>query len=73
MELFRLFELDVSPPPAVDDEQLLTVMMRDKKMTAESLNMILLRSIGQPFLYSKVSRELLQAAFAKWRSGMAAG
>ncbi len=67
VELFRLFPLDVSLPDTVDGEALLQVIVRDKKMTADSLNMILLRNIGQPFLYSKVDLELLRAALDKWR------
>ena len=70
-QLLKLFDLDVSLPAEVDEEQLLTTIVRDKKMTTDSLNMILLRNIGQPFLFSKVSIEQLRNALKKWRTDFA--
>jgi 3-dehydroquinate synthase len=60
--LVELFQLPTTMPPGVDLETLVTVMARDKKVSADRLNMVLLRSIGQPFLQENVSRELLLGA-----------
>jgi 3-dehydroquinate synthetase len=57
--------MGLSVPAEVQGEELLAIMARDKKVVADSLKMVLLRNIGQPFLCTKISPDQMLAALEK--------
>ncbi len=63
--LLQLFKMGLSVPAEVQGEELLAIMARDKKVVADSLKMVLLRNIGQPFLCTKISPDQMLAALEK--------
>ena len=63
--LLRLFKMELPVPAEVQGEELLEIMARDKKVTADSLKMVLLRNIGQPFLGTEISSDQMLAALEK--------
>lgn len=65
LRLLKLFKMGIPVPAEVQGKELLEIMVRDKKVNADSLKMVLLRNIGQPFLSAEISPDQMLAALEK--------
>jgi 3-dehydroquinate synthase len=58
--LLLQFELPISPPDNLDNEQLFAAMGRDKKATGKGMRFVLLNGLGNACLEEEVPTELIQ-------------
>lgn len=67
VQLLKAFHLPIAAPRELSDEQILTLMQRDKKAQQGRLRLILLKAIGQAYVETTCDNEEILTALPAWR------